>query len=111
MLLLLARNGIEASRQRVGERVGGSEAIDQRPESADHRENAGHVTLVEPVDGEAGAGEVLHDPGLEVRESEDQVGRKRQDLRRVGRRERRAPQWPHGIARDADDPVFLAQEI
>jgi hypothetical protein len=48
----------------VGERVGGSEAIDQRPESADHREDAGHVTLVEQMDGETGAGEVLDGPGL-----------------------------------------------
>jgi len=80
-MLLLARDGLEASSQRVGERVGGSEAIDQRPESADHREDAGQVTLVEQMDGEAGAGEILDDPGLEVRDSEDQVGRERQDLR------------------------------
>ena len=63
-MLLLARNGLEASSQRVGERVGGSGAIDQPPESADHREEAGHVTLVEQMDGETGAGEVLDDPGL-----------------------------------------------
>jgi hypothetical protein len=76
-MLLLARDRLKASSQRVGERVGGIAAIDQRPESADHREDAGHVALVEQMDGEAGAGEVLDDPGLEIGESQDQVGRKR----------------------------------
>ena len=62
-MLLLARDRLEASSQRVGERVGCTAAIDQRPESADHREDAGHVALVEQMDGEAGAGEVLDDSG------------------------------------------------
>jgi hypothetical protein len=46
----------------------------------------GHVALVEQMDGEACAGEVLDDSGLEIGESKDQVGRERHDLRRVGRR-------------------------
>ena len=84
-MLLLAHDRLEAPSQGVRQRVGGIAAIDQRPEGADHSEDAGHVALVEQMDGEACAGEVLEDPGLEVRESEDQVGHERQDLRRIGR--------------------------
>jgi hypothetical protein len=73
-MLLLARNALEASSQRVGERVGGSEAIDQRPESADHCEDAGHVTVVEQMDGETSAGEVLDDPSLEIGEARTRSG-------------------------------------
>jgi hypothetical protein len=117
-MLLLARDRLEAPSQGVRQRVGGIAAIDQRPEGADHREDAGYVALVEQMDGEAGAGEVQDDSGLEIGESKDQVGRKRHDLRRIGRGERRDPRllapdprWPDGIARNADDPVFLAKEI
>jgi hypothetical protein len=39
------------------------------------------------IDGKAGAGEVLDDSGLEIGESEDEIGRKRQDPRSVGRGE------------------------
>ena len=61
-MLLLARDRLEAPSQGVRQRVGGSAAIDQRPEGADHREDAGQVALVEQMDGEAGAGEVLDIP-------------------------------------------------
>jgi hypothetical protein len=106
-MLLLARDHLESPSQGVRQRVGGIAAIDQRPEGADHREDAGHVALVEQMDGEAGAGKVLDDSGLEIGGSKDQAG----DLRRVGRGERRDPRLlapdprrPNGIARDPDDP-------
>ena len=76
-MLLLARDGFEAPSQGVRQRVGGIAAIDQRAEGADHRQDAGHVALVEQMDGEAGAGEVVDDSGLEIGESKDQVGHKR----------------------------------
>jgi hypothetical protein len=38
------------------------------------------------MDGEAGAGQILDDPGLEIGEREDEIGLERQDLRNVGRR-------------------------
>ena len=115
-MLLLARDRLEAPSQGVRQRVGSIAALDQRPKGADHREDAGHVALVEQTDGEAGAGEILDDPGLEIGESKDQVGRKRPDPRRVGRGERRDPRllapdprWPDDTARNADDPVFPRQ--
>ena len=86
-MLLLARDRLEAPSQGVRQRVGGIAAIDQRPEGADHREDAGHVALVEQMDGEAGAGEILDDPGLEIGEREDEIGLERQDFRNVGRGE------------------------
>jgi hypothetical protein len=100
-----ARDRLEAPRQGVRQRVGGVEAIDQRPEGADHREDAGHVTLVEQMDGQARAGEVVDDSCLQIGEREDEIGLERQDLRQVGRGERRDPRLlapdprrPHGIA-------------
>jgi hypothetical protein len=40
----------------------------------DLREDPGHVALVEQMDSEAGAGEVLDDYCLEIGESKDRVG-------------------------------------
>jgi hypothetical protein len=74
-MLLLTRDRLEAPSQGVRQRIGGIAAIDERPKGADHREDAGHVTLVEQMDGKAGACEILDDSGLEIGESEDEIGR------------------------------------
>jgi hypothetical protein len=73
-MLLLARDRLKAPSQGVRQCVGGIAAIDQRPEGTDDSEDAGHVALVEQMDGEACAGEVLDDSGLEIGEARTRSG-------------------------------------
>src|SRR5690606_7480841 len=85
---------------------------------ADHGEDAGQITLVEQMDGEARAGEVRDDRTLDVGEGEDEGRLQRADFFHVRGGERRdarlllAHLWrAHGVARDADDAILLAEEV
>ena len=109
---------VERALQRRGERVGLADLADQRTERAHHRQDAGNVALVEGVHRHIGADQGGGDVGLQVREGENEVGRKRQDFRNVRRGEGRHarllaphPRRAHRIAGDADDAVLLAEEI
>jgi hypothetical protein len=81
-------------------------------------ENAGDVTLVERMDGNAGADKLCRDLRLEIGECEDKIRLKRKDLRNIGRDEGRntrllAPNLggPHGITGHANDAVLLTEKV
>ena len=69
------------------------------------------------MDRDAGLGEFTHDVGLQVGEGQHQVGLQGEYLVEARRGEGADPRLqphfgrPHGIARDADDAVLLAQQI
>ena len=90
----------------------------QRTQHSDHVENLGDRPLVEGVHVEAAANELGGDIGLQIGERQHEVGRERDDLVNIGRRERRdarllAPRLgrPHDIAGDADDAILLAEQV
>ena len=104
---------LERTRQRLGLVAG----ADQGADGADHGEDPRNVALIEEMDGDAGLGQLAHDVGLQVGEGQHQVGLERQDLVEPRRGEGADPGFrphlgrPHGVARDADDAVLLAQQI
>ncbi len=108
----------DAGFELAGQRVRLRGLADEGAQGADHGEDAGEVTLVEQVDGEAGAGEIGDDRALDVGEREHQIRFQRGDLPDVRRCEGRDARFfathlgrADGIARDADDAVLLAEEV
>ncbi len=102
----------------IGKPVGARRRIDQRAQGADHRQDARDVTLVEDMDGDAGADQIGDDVSLQIREGQHEVRLALEDFWNVRRDKRRYPRLlapdlrrPHRVAGDADDPVLLAQQV
>jgi len=74
-----------------------------RPDHRDGLQDGGDAALVEHVHRHAGADQLAGDVGLQVRETQHQVGFERQDLVDLG--------GEKGVTRDADDAVLLAQQV
>ena len=103
--------------QRARQRLGLVACADQRADRADHGKDAGKFALVEQMHGDASFGEVAHDVGLQVGESQHEIGLEGQDLVEACRGEGAHPRLgahlgrSHGVARDADDAILLAQQV
>src|SRR6185437_16822546 len=100
------------------ERLGLLDGPDQRPERADHVEDARDIALVERVHRDVAPDQLGRYVGLQVREGQNEVRLERDDLLEVRRDEGRdarllAPhaRWPHRIARYAHNAVLLAEQI
>src|SRR5262249_38500634 len=66
----------------------------QSADGANHRENAGDVTLIERMDGNASADQLCRDLRLEIGKGENEIGLEREDFRNVGRSEGRNARLP-----------------
>src|SRR3989449_3286975 len=91
---------------------------DDRRQHQDHVEDLVDRALVEEHHVEARLGKLARDVGLQVGETDHQVGLELEDLVGLRRKERRHPRLlaprarrPHGVAGDADDAALLAEEI
>jgi hypothetical protein len=76
-------------RQLVCQPVGTVSGADQRPKGTDHVENLRDGALIERVHIDVGADERRCDIRLKIRKSQDEIGFEIEDLRDVGRGERR----------------------
>ena len=109
---------IEPSLQRARQRVGLGRGADERAGYADHVENAGDVSLIEPMHGDARTDQGGNDVGLQIGKRQNQIGIECEDFRDVGADEGgdarlllAHPRRAHGIAGDADDAMLFAEEI
>ena len=108
---------VEAALERVRELRGAIAAADERADHPDHLQDLGDAALVERHDHVAAPDELGGDVRLQIRERQDEVGPQRFDLVEARVDERRDLRLltrfrrPHGVARDADDPIAFAKEI
>ena len=99
------------------ERVPGVGPPDQRADDPDHLEDLGDAALVEGVDGIAAADQLARDVGLQIGERQHEIRLQRVDLVEAGVDEGRdlrlLPRLgrARGVARHADDPVPLAEQV
>ena len=101
-----------------GERFRLIHSADQCAKGVDHRENAGDVTLIERMHGNAGANELSRDRRLEIRKGKDEVWLKGENFWNVGRSKGRNARLlppdsrrPYGIAGHAGNAVLLTEKV